>query len=165
MYLYIHNKYTQYTHVYYVHKTLILDAINRCPPLITFNILCIILIYINMSLFVVIVEALYVHFNRLTKAKFLKWNSCFTNALLWTEPVLNEPFTLKQTWMSIPDGLVFHYSVYYFYRIHYTPSLGNKSSGSLVCCLFAGVQYFIVTRLLRAIFRPSLYRQLTNYNH
>ncbi len=29
VYLYIHNKYTQYTHIYYVNKTFILDAINR----------------------------------------------------------------------------------------------------------------------------------------
>ncbi len=28
-YLYIHNKHTQYTHIYYVNKTFILDAINR----------------------------------------------------------------------------------------------------------------------------------------
>ncbi len=29
VYLYIQNKYTQYTHIYYVHTTFILDAINR----------------------------------------------------------------------------------------------------------------------------------------
>ncbi len=29
VYLYIINKYTQYTHIYYVNKTFILDAINR----------------------------------------------------------------------------------------------------------------------------------------
>ncbi len=29
VYLYIHNKYTQHTHIYYVNKTFILDAINR----------------------------------------------------------------------------------------------------------------------------------------
>ncbi len=30
VYLYIHNKYTQYTHIYYVNKIFfILDAINR----------------------------------------------------------------------------------------------------------------------------------------
>ncbi len=29
VYLYIHNKYTQYTHIYYVHKSFILDAINH----------------------------------------------------------------------------------------------------------------------------------------
>jgi len=73
IYIYIHNKYTQYTHVYYVHTTLILDAINRCPALITFSFsLCIILFYINIELSVVIVVAVCVHFNRLTKAKFLK---------------------------------------------------------------------------------------------
>ncbi len=33
VYLYIHNKYTQYTHILYKQK-LILDAINRCPALI-----------------------------------------------------------------------------------------------------------------------------------
>jgi len=31
--------------------------------------------------------------------------------------------------------------------------------------LFAEVQYFSVARLSRAIFRPSLYWQLTNYNN
>ncbi len=34
LYLYIHNKYTQYTLVYYVNKTFILDAINRLTALI-----------------------------------------------------------------------------------------------------------------------------------
>ncbi len=29
LYLYIHNKYTQYTHLYYVNKSFYLDAINR----------------------------------------------------------------------------------------------------------------------------------------
>ncbi len=29
IYLYIHNKYAQYIHIYYVNKTFILDAINR----------------------------------------------------------------------------------------------------------------------------------------
>ncbi len=29
VYLYIHNKYTQYTLIYYVNKNFILDAINR----------------------------------------------------------------------------------------------------------------------------------------
>ncbi len=29
VYVYIHNKYTQYTHIYYVNKSFILDAINR----------------------------------------------------------------------------------------------------------------------------------------
>ncbi len=29
VYLYIHNKYTQYTHIYYVNKNFILDVINR----------------------------------------------------------------------------------------------------------------------------------------
>ncbi len=33
VYLYIHNKYTQYTHIHYVNK-LILDAINRLTALI-----------------------------------------------------------------------------------------------------------------------------------
>ncbi len=34
LYLYMHNKYTQYTLVYYVNKTFILDAINRLTALI-----------------------------------------------------------------------------------------------------------------------------------
>ena len=29
VYLYIHNKYTLYTYIYYVNKTFILDVINR----------------------------------------------------------------------------------------------------------------------------------------
>ncbi len=29
VYLYINNKYTQYTHIYYLKKKIILDAINR----------------------------------------------------------------------------------------------------------------------------------------
>ncbi len=29
IYIYVHNKYTQYTHIYYVNKNFILDAINR----------------------------------------------------------------------------------------------------------------------------------------
>ncbi len=29
VYLYVHNKYTQYTHIYYVNKNFILDAINH----------------------------------------------------------------------------------------------------------------------------------------
>ncbi len=34
VYLYIHNKYTQYTHIYIMYaKSFILDAINRCPAL------------------------------------------------------------------------------------------------------------------------------------
>ncbi len=34
VYLYMHNKYTQYTHIYYVNKNFILDAINRLIALI-----------------------------------------------------------------------------------------------------------------------------------
>ncbi len=34
LYLYMHNKYTQYTLVYYVNKNFILDAINRLTALI-----------------------------------------------------------------------------------------------------------------------------------
>ncbi len=34
VYLYIHNKYTQYTLIYYANKTFILDAINRLTALI-----------------------------------------------------------------------------------------------------------------------------------
>ncbi len=34
LYLYIHNKYTQYTHIYYVNKTFILNAINHLTALI-----------------------------------------------------------------------------------------------------------------------------------
>ncbi len=33
VYLYIHNKYTQYTYVYYVNKTFILDAIHNLTAL------------------------------------------------------------------------------------------------------------------------------------
>ncbi len=46
IYIYIINIHS--TPMYIMYTTLILDAINLCPPLITFNILCIILIYINM---------------------------------------------------------------------------------------------------------------------
>ncbi len=34
LYLYIQNKYTQYTYIYYVKKTFILDAINHLTALI-----------------------------------------------------------------------------------------------------------------------------------
>ncbi len=34
LYLYTHNKYTQYTLIYYVNKNFILDAINRLTALI-----------------------------------------------------------------------------------------------------------------------------------
>ncbi len=34
LYLFIHNKHTEYTHIYYVNKMLILDAINRLTALI-----------------------------------------------------------------------------------------------------------------------------------
>ncbi len=35
VYLYIHNKYTQHTHIYCVNKTFILDPINRLTALIS----------------------------------------------------------------------------------------------------------------------------------
>ncbi len=35
--LYIHNKYTQYTYIYYVNTTFILDAINYLTALVLFN--------------------------------------------------------------------------------------------------------------------------------
>ncbi len=34
VYLYIHNKYTQYTHIYYVNKNFILDTMNRLTALV-----------------------------------------------------------------------------------------------------------------------------------
>ncbi len=34
VYLYIHNSYTPYTHIYYVNKTFILDAINHMTAII-----------------------------------------------------------------------------------------------------------------------------------
>ncbi len=34
VYLYIHNKYTQYTHIYHVNKTFILDVINCLTALV-----------------------------------------------------------------------------------------------------------------------------------
>ncbi len=34
VYLYLHNKYAQYTYIYYVNKTFTLDAINRLAELL-----------------------------------------------------------------------------------------------------------------------------------
>ncbi len=34
VYLYIHNKYTQYTHIYHVNKNFYFDAINRLTALV-----------------------------------------------------------------------------------------------------------------------------------
>ncbi len=36
LYLYIHNKYTQYTHIYCVNKNFYFDAINRLTALVLF---------------------------------------------------------------------------------------------------------------------------------
>ncbi len=53
MYLYIHNKYTQHTHIYYVNKKFISDAINCLTALLYIYIskldsFCYILLYLSM---------------------------------------------------------------------------------------------------------------------
>ncbi len=53
VYLYIHNKYTQYTHIYSVNKTFILDAINHLTVLIYIYVIFIFIlnvIFIDMKI-------------------------------------------------------------------------------------------------------------------
>ncbi len=51
-YLYIHNKYTQYTLIYYVNKPFILDVINRLTALIKIKCISVIKAELSASLLI-----------------------------------------------------------------------------------------------------------------